>query len=32
MEGTVGGLLEQRGERRGEPLTGQPDGPPGQGM
>jgi RimJ/RimL family protein N-acetyltransferase len=36
MEGTVRGLLEQRGERRdawigslrrGEPLTGQPDGP-----
>jgi RimJ/RimL family protein N-acetyltransferase len=32
MEGTVGGLLQQRGERRDEPLTGQPDGPPGQGM
>ena len=39
MEGTVRGLLEQRGERRdawigslrrGEPLTGQPDGPPAQ--
>jgi len=37
MKGTVHGLLEQRGERRdawigslrrGEPLTGQPDGPP----
>jgi RimJ/RimL family protein N-acetyltransferase len=36
MEGTVRGLLEQRGERRdgrigslrrGEPLTGPPDGP-----
>jgi RimJ/RimL family protein N-acetyltransferase len=36
MEGTVRGLLEQRGERRdawigslrrGEPMTGQPDGP-----
>jgi RimJ/RimL family protein N-acetyltransferase len=40
MEGTVRGLLEQRGERRdawigslrrGEPLTGKPDGP-AQGM
>ena len=40
MEGTVRGLLEQRGERRdawigslrrGEPLTGEPDGPPAQG-
>jgi RimJ/RimL family protein N-acetyltransferase len=40
MEGTVRGLLEQRGERRdawigslrrGEPLTGQPDMPPVQG-
>src|SRR5277367_3661097 len=26
IEGTVRGLLEQRGERRDEPLTGQPDG------
>jgi len=40
MEGTVRGLLEQRGERRdawigslrrGQPLTGQPDGPAAQG-
>ncbi len=40
MEGTVRGLLEQRGERRdawigslrrGDPMTGQPDGPPAQG-
>jgi RimJ/RimL family protein N-acetyltransferase len=40
MEGTVRGLLEQRGERRdawigslrrGQPLTGQPDGPAPQG-
>ena len=39
IEGMVRGLLEQRGERRdawigslrrGEPLTGQPDGPPAQ--
>jgi RimJ/RimL family protein N-acetyltransferase len=38
MEGTVRGLLEQRGERRdgwigslrrGDPMTGHPDGPPG---
>ncbi|MDT7719059.1 MAG: hypothetical protein QOE94_70 [Mycobacterium sp.] len=28
MEGTVRGLLEQRGERRDEPLTGQPDRSP----
>jgi RimJ/RimL family protein N-acetyltransferase len=41
MEGTVRGLLEQRGERRdgwigslrrGEPLFGEPDTPPAQGM
>ena len=40
MDATVRGLLEQRGERRdawigslrrGEPLTGKPDGP-AQGM
>jgi RimJ/RimL family protein N-acetyltransferase len=40
MEGTVRGLLEQRGERRdgwigslrrGEPLTGQPERPPAHG-
>jgi len=40
MDGTVRGLLEQRGERRdgwigslrrGESMTGQPDGPPAQG-
>lgn len=40
MEGTVRGLLEQRGERRdawigslrrGDPMTGQPDGPPAYG-
>jgi hypothetical protein len=39
MEGTVRGLLEQRGERRdawigslrrGAPLTGQPDEPPAE--
>jgi RimJ/RimL family protein N-acetyltransferase len=41
MDGTVRGLLEQRGERRdgwigslrrGEPLFGEPDTPPAQGM
>jgi RimJ/RimL family protein N-acetyltransferase len=40
IEGTVPGLLEQRGERRdswigslrrGDPMTGQPDGPPHSG-
>jgi RimJ/RimL family protein N-acetyltransferase len=41
VEGTVRGLLEQRGERRdawigslrrGNPMTGEPDGPPAHGM